>query len=336
MGVRVMMVTGDQVAIGREIASRVGLGTDILDAGLFAEESSPGGPIEDAIERADGFAQVFPEHKFRLVEALQGRAHIVGMTGDGVNDAPALKKADCGIAVSGATDAARAAAAIVLLAPGLSVIIDAIRESRRIFRRMNSYAVYRIAETIRVLLFMTFSILVFNFYPVTAVMIVLLALLNDGAILSIAYDRVTFSQKPEAWRMREVLGISTILGLAGVAASFGLFYLAERVFHVGRETIQTLMYLKLSVAGHLTVFVTRTRGPFWSSRPAPVLLWAVISTQLVATCFAVFGWLMSPIGWAWALGVWGYALAWLLINDRVKLAAYRILDPAGSALPRSI
>jgi H+-transporting ATPase len=249
-----------------------------------------------------------------------------------VNDAPALKKADAGIAVSGATDAARAAASIVLLTPGLSVIIDAIQESRKIFQRMNSYATYRIAETIRVLLFMTLSILVFNFYPVTAVMIVLLALLNDGAILSIAYDRVQYSDQPEAWNMRNVLGLATVLGLAGVVSSFGLFYLGERVFHLNREVIQTLMYLKLSVAGHLTIFVTRTRGPFWSTRPAPVLLGAVIGTQLIATCFAIFGWLMPPIGWGWALAVWGYALAWFLVNDRVKLAAYRILDPKQSAL----
>ena len=152
--------------------------------------------VAKAIEDADGFAQVFPEHKFHIVEVLQKRGHIVGMTGDGVNDAPALKKADCGIAVSGATDAARAAAAIVLMTPGLSVIIDAIKESRKIFQRMNSYAIYRIAETLRVLLFMTLSILVFNFYPLTAVMIVMLALLNDGAILSIAYDNVIYKDHP--------------------------------------------------------------------------------------------------------------------------------------------
>jgi H+-transporting ATPase len=183
-----------------------------------------------------------------------------------------------------------------------------------------------------VLLFMTLSILVFNFYPVTAVMIVLLALLNDGAILSIAYDRVRYSREPEAWNMGNVLGIATVLGVAGVAASFGLFYLGERVLHLDRETIQTLMYLKLSVAGHLTIFVTRTRGPFWSTRPAPVLLIAVIGTQVVATCFAVFGWFMPPIGWTWAAMVWGYALLWFLLNDRIKLTAYRILDPEQAML----
>ena len=327
MGIDVKMVTGDQVAIAREVARGVGLGTHILDASLFAgTQPHQTGQLTDTIEQADGFAQVFPEHKYAIVEALQQRGHIVGMTGDGVNDAPALKKADAGIAVSGATDAARSAAAIVLLTPGLSVIIDAVKEGRKTFQRMNSYAMYRIAETIRVLLFMTLSILVFNFYPVTAVMIVLLALLNDGAILSIAYDRVHYSDQPEAWNMRVVLGIATVLGVTGVVASFGLFYVGERIFHLSPALIQSLMYLKLSVAGHLTIFITRTRGPFWSIRPAPILLGAVLGTQLLATLITVYGVFMAPIGWGWALLVWGYALAWFLVNDRVKLAAYRIFD----------
>jgi H+-transporting ATPase len=336
MGVRVKMVTGDQVAIGKEIASEVGLGTNILNAAVFSEANVPqAAQLEQTIEQADGFAQVFPEHKYHIVEVLQKHGHIVGMTGDGVNDAPALKKADAGIAVSGATDAARAAAAIVLLTPGLSVIIDAIKESRRIFQRMNSYSIYRIAETIRVLLFMTLSILVFNFYPVTAVMIVLLALLNDGAILSIAYDRVQYSDKPEAWNMRLVLGIATVLGLAGVVESFFLFYLAERVFQLDRDSIQTLMYLKLSIAGHLTIFVARTRGPFWSTRPAAVLFGAVAGTQTIATLIAVFGVFMAPISWKWALLVWAYALVGFLVEDRIKLVAYRIFDPQQAVLSKS-
>jgi H+-transporting ATPase len=333
MGVKIKMLTGDQLAIGRETARQLGMGTNILDAEGFGDTlHHETGQLMESIEKADGFAQVFPEHKFHIVDVLQKNGHIVGMTGDGVNDAPALKKADCGIAVSGATDAARAAASMVLLAPGLSVIIDAIKESRKIFQRMNSYAIYRITETIRVLLFMTLSILVFDFYPVTAIMIVLLALLNDGAILSIAYDKVRYADKPEAWDMHTVLGMATVLGIAGVIASFGLFYLGERVFHLDRAFIQSLMYLKLSVAGHLTIFVTRTRGPFWSIRPARILLIAVLGTQLIATVLAVYGILMTPIGWGWGLAVWGYALAWFLINDRIKLAAYRLFDPKRPAL----
>ena len=316
-------------AIAKETAETVGLGTDIVDAaGLGDVKHSETAAVAESIENADGFAQVFPEHKFHIVDVLQQRGHIVGMTGDGVNDAPALKKADCGIAVSGATDAARAAADIVLTTSGLSVIIDAVKESRKIFQRMNSYAIYRIAETLRVLLFMTLSILVFNFYPVTAIMIVMIALLNDAAILSIAYDNVRYNDQPEAWNMRLVLGISTVLGIAGVISAFVLFYLGERVFHLDRSHVQTLMYLKLSIAGHLTIFLTRTRGPFWSIRPARVLWVAVLGTQMVATLIAVYGLFMTPLGWGWALFVWGYALVWFLVNDRVKLLAYRILDPA--------
>jgi H+-transporting ATPase len=333
MGVDVKMVTGDQVAIARETAGKLGLGPNILDASGFGDtKHHETAQLAESIEHADGFAQVFPEHKFHIVDVLQQRGHIVGMTGDGVNDAPALKKADCGIAVSGATDAARAAASIVLLTPGLSVIIDAMKESRKIFQRMNSYAIYRIAETLRVLFFMTLAILVFNFYPLTAVMIVMLALLNDGAILSIAYDNVHYKDKPEAWNMHLVLGISTVLGVIGVVSAFGLFYLGERVFHLDRAHIQTLMYLKLSVAGHLTIFLTRTRRPFWSIRPARVLWIAVLGTQTLATLIAVYGLFMTPLGWGWALFVWGYALAWFLVNDRVKLLAYRIFDPTAAPL----
>ncbi|WGJ13241.1 plasma-membrane proton-efflux P-type ATPase [Methylocapsa sp. D3K7] len=338
MGVFVKMVTGDALAIARETAKKLGMGANILDASGFGDTNRhETAALAESIEKADGFAQVFPEHKFHIVDVLQQGGHIVGMTGDGVNDAPALKKADCGIAVSGATDAARAAAAIVLMTPGLSVIIDAIKESRKIFQRMNSYAIYRIAETLRVLLFMTLSILIFNFYPLTAVMIVMLALLNDGAILSIAYDNVHYKNQPEAWNMRLVLGIATVLGVVGVVSAFGLFYLGERVFRLDRAHIQTLMYLKLSVAGHLTIFLTRTRGPFWSIRPARVLWVAVLGTQVLATLIAVYGLFMTPLGWGWSLFVWGYAVAWFLVNDRVKLLAYQILDPvkAGSVRTRA-
>jgi len=333
MGVKVKMVTGDQIAIAREMARKLGLGQNIVDASVLADtKHHEAGQLAKTIENADGFAQVFPEHKFHIVEVLQKEKHIVGMTGDGVNDAPALKQADAGIAVSGATDAARAAADVALLNPGLSVIVDAIKESREMFQRMNSYAIYRITETIRLLLFMTLSIIVFNFYPVTAAMIVLLALLNDGPILAIAFDRVHYQNRPEAWDMPVVLGVSTILGLAGVVASFGLFYIAERMFHLNREVIQAFIFLKLAVAGHLTIFLTRTRGPFWSIRPAPILFWTAVGTKALATFAAVYGVFMAPIGWGWAVLIWGYALVWFIVNDRVKLITYKIFDSRGTGL----
>jgi len=332
MGVAIKMVTGDALAIARETAQTLGMGTNILDGASLGDSQSEETPAEvKSVENTDGFAQVFPEHKFHIVDILQKHGHIVGMTGDGVNDAPALKKADCGIAVSGATDAARAAASIVLTTPGLSVIIDAIQESRKIFQRMNSYAIYRIAETLRVLIFMTLAILIFNFYPLTAIMIVMLALLNDGAILSIAYDNVRYRNAPEAWNMRVVLGVATVLGLIGPVAAFGLFMIGARALRLGHPQLQTMMYLMLSVAGHLTIFQTRTRGPWWSTRPAWILLAAVCGTQAVATLIAVYGaGLVTPLGWIYSGLVWAYAVAWFLLTDPLKLLAYKVLDPIGA------
>ena len=326
LGIDVKMITGDQVAIGREIARQVGLGEQIIDAAIL-DDGADDDDLGARVEATDGFAQVFPEHKYRIVRLLQARGHIVGMTGDGVNDAPALKQADAGIAVDGATDAARAAADVVLLSPGLSVIVAAIAQAREIFARMTSYATYRIAETIRVLLLISLAIVFMNFFPVTAVMIVLLALLNDGAILSIAYDHARGAPKPVRWDMRGVLTIATVLGVIGVIASFMLFFMADKVFGLSHDVIRTMIYLKLSVAGHLTIFLTRARGPFWSRpAPAPVLLAAVFGTQAIATLIAVYGMLMTPLGWRWAGFVWAYSVLWFLVNDRVKLAGYRWLD----------
>jgi H+-transporting ATPase len=328
MGVEIKMVTGDHTAIAKTTASEVHLGTNIIDSTSFADKSDK--EAGDIVESADGFAQVVPEHKYRIVELLQGRGHIVGMTGDGVNDAPALKKADAGVAVAGATDAAKSAADIVLTSPGLSVIIDAIKESRKIFQRMVSYSIYRIAETIRVLLFIALAILIVNVYPVTAIMIVLLALLNDGAILTIAYDRAQYRNTPEAWDMRTVILVATLLGVLGVIASFSLFYLAYRVFFINSLVIQSMMYLNLSVAGHFMIFVARTRGRFWSFAPAPVLVAAVLGTQLVATLIVVYGLFMAPLGWGLALVVWAYALVWFLITDALKVLFYRHVLERGS------
>ncbi|HSH52016.1 MAG TPA: HAD-IC family P-type ATPase, partial [Bacteroidales bacterium] len=324
---RPLPMPGDQKAIAKETAQKLGLGKNILDANILEEtEFHKKGRVEDQIEQADGFAEVFPEHKYHIVEVLQDRKHIVGMTGDGVNDAPALKKADCGIAVSGATDAARSASSIVLLSSGISVIKDALDESRRIFKRMKSYTIYRITETIRVLLFMTLSILVFNFYPVTAVMIVLLALLNDGAILTIAYDNAKPSQKPDRWNMHQVFTIAMVLGGVGVVESFLLFYLGDQVYHLENDFLQTLIYLKLSVAGHLTVFVARTKGFFWTDKPSWQLLLAVVVTQLIATIISAEGILMAPIGWVNALLIWAYCLVWFFIEDLMKVNVYKLIE----------
>ncbi len=325
MGIHVKMVTGDHIAIAKEIAQEVSLGTNILPAASFMD--SPDADAKRVIESADGFAQVFPEHKYRIVQLLQEIGHIVGMTGDGVNDAPALKKADAGIAVAGATDAAKSAADVVLTKPGLSVIIDSIKESRKIFQRMQNYSIYRIAETTRVLIFLSLSILVFNFYPLTAVMIVILALLNDLPIMMIAYDKVKVQEKPVRWNMRDVLTVASLLGATGVFSSFFLFLIGLQVFHLDMATLQTLIFLKMTVAGHLTIYLARTGVHHFWDRPLPasLLFFTTEITQIVGTLLAVYGVFMNPIGWGLAAFVWGYALVSFLITDTLKIHYFRLM-----------
>jgi len=330
-GIAVKMVTGDNTAIAREIAGRLGLGTAIQKADRLLEgadnEARVSADVAERIERADGFAEVFPEHKYAIVKALQARDHLVAMTGDGVNDAPALKQADVGIAVSGATDAARAAADLVLTAPGLSTIVSAVEEARRIFERMNSYAIYRVIETIRIMCFMVAAMLVYQFYPITAIMIILLALLNDIPIMAIAYDNTWLDPKPVRWQMHRVLTIATVLGLIGVVETFLLLAIAYSWLNIDLAQVQTIVFLKLSIAGHLTLFVARTKRPFWSRPfPAPALLGAILGTQVVAALIAGFGILIEPIPWAYIALIWAYCLAWVVAEDIAKLAVYMYLN----------
>lgn len=327
-GIMVKMVTGDNLAIGKQIAGELGLGSNLVAADENFGQDSATEEFADRIEQADGFAQVFPEHKFRIVKALQSRGHLVGMTGDGVNDAPALKQADAGIAVSGATDAARAAASLVLTAPGLSVIVNAVEQARRIFERMNSYAIYRIVETIRIMIFVVLAMVAFNFYPITAIMIILLAFFNDLPIMTISIDNTWLDPKPVRWNMPRVLTVATVLGLVGVVETFGLLVIARDGLHMGIPQIQSLIFLKLVVAGHMTLFVVRSRRHFFRRPwPSPWLIGALFTGEILATLLVVhpFG-LLAPITWTQAGIVWAYALAWLPIEDWVKLAVYRHVD----------
>jgi H+-transporting ATPase len=335
-GIQVKMVTGDNKAIASEISTQLGLNSNIQRVeNIFKTDTDiqhPSKQIEQQIEAADGFAEVFPEHKYGIVKALQANSHIVGMTGDGVNDAPALKQADIGIAVSGATDAARAAADLILTMPGLSVIIDAISEARRIFERMNSYAMYRIIETIRIMFFVVLAISFYNFYPITALMIILLAFFNDIPIMSIAYDNTYLSKVPVKWDMKKVLNISTVLGIIGVIETFGILIIAKEYLHLNIGQIQTFIFLKLAIAGHLTLFVTRTKTAFFKKPyPAPILLWSAVGTKLLATLFVIYPMgLFTPITWTEVAFIWGYCLVWIFIEDFVKLHLYKRMVHKGT------
>jgi H+-transporting ATPase len=333
-GIRVKMVTGDNVAIAKKISADLGLGKKIYAADEIFERGGGEKAISKKVMRqvqdADGFAQVFPEHKYDIVQALQDQDHIVGMTGDGVNDAPALKQANTGIAVSGATDAARSASDLVLTAPGLSVIVKAVEEARKIFERMNSYSIYRITETIRIMIFVVLAMTIFNFYPITTIMIILLALLNDLPIMTIAFDNTWLDPKPIRWDMRRVLTLATTLGLIGVVETFGILVIARVVLKLDPAHIQSFIYIKLAVAGHLTLIVTRTKYPFFSRPfPAPILLIAILGTQAVAAAIVGFGILVVQIPWSYVGFVWAYCLVWMFIEDWAKLRVYEHLGLSG-------
>jgi len=329
-GVSMKMVTGDNLAIAKQIAAKLGLGSNILRADalpIHGDGRDHTASIE-AVEKADGFAEVFPEHKFAIVKILQKRNHITGMTGDGVNDAPALKQADVGIAVSGATDAARAAADLVLTAPGLSVITHAIEEARRIFERMNAYAIYRISETIRIMFFVVLAMIFFDFYPITAIMIILLAFFNDVPIMTIAYDHTGLEKEPVRWNMQQVITVATAMGIVGVVGSFGMLLIAMDWMHLDVAQIQTYVFLKMAVAGHLVLFVARTKEHFWKRPwPAPIMVWSAVITKLAATLLAAYGFgLITPITWPEIALIWGYSFASALLTDWVKVQVYRHLS----------
>ena len=350
-GVRVKMVTGDDTAIAIETARQLGMGTHIIPAAeAFPKDMDPNNvppAIADAIERADGFARVFPEHKYAIVKALQARGHLVAMTGDGVNDAPALKQADCGTAVSGATDAARSAAALVLTAPGLSVINNAIDEARRIFGRITTYTIYRVALTMDIMFVVVLSTIFLNFVPLTAIMIVLMSLLDDVPIMTIAYDNTPVSKTPIRWQMPRLLGVSVVLGLFSIVETFGLLWIGIRVlthqhlqdtFGLATEgQLQTMMFLQLVAGGHLLLFITRTeRWFFLPPFPASPLVIAIILTQLLAVLMCGFGWFVPAIPWNLIGWVWVYNIVWMFVLGGIRLLTERLASYQTAHQARSV
>ena len=330
-GVAVKMVTGDDVAIGKTIARGLGLGSNIVAASdVFTDDIGKGDiPMDVArrVDTAEGFGRVFPEHKWAIVKAAQQLGHIAGMTGDGVNDAPALKQADVGIAVSGATEAARAAAGLILTAPGLSVIIRGIEEARRTFERMMGYAYYRIAMTISIMVFIVLIMILYQTPALTPVMIILLALLDDVPVMLIALDNAKVTPRPAKWEMRRVLMVSSMLALLGVVQSVGMLRYMHHELQMTVSSMQTGMFMQLVIAGHLLLFSTRVRS-FFFRPPFPQwkLFTAIMGTQVLAALMAANGWLVTPISWGLIGFIWLYNLAWLVVVDAIKVAMFHRLD----------
>ncbi|ANZ73348.1 BA75_01560T0 [Komagataella pastoris] len=295
LGLRVKMLTGDAVGIAKETCRQLGLGTNIYNAerlGLGGAGDMPGSEIADFVENADGFAEVFPQHKYNVVEILQQRGYLVAMTGDGVNDAPSLKKADTGIAVEGASDAARSAADIVFLAPGLSAIIDALKTSRQIFHRMYSYVVYRIALSLHLEIFLGLWIAIMN-RSLNIDLVVFIAIFADVATLAIAYDNAPYSPKPTKWNLPRLWGMSIILGIIlaiGTWITLTTMLLPRGGIIQNFGSVDGVLFLEISLTENWLIFITRAAGPFWSSCPSWELAGAVIIVDIIATMFTLFGW----------------------------------------------
>ncbi|KAJ9081475.1 hypothetical protein DSO57_1014208 [Entomophthora muscae] len=328
-GVQVKMITGDQLIIAKEVAHRLGMQRAILDANKLVEKGVDEETITLRCMRADGFAQVIPEHKYRVVELLQNKGLLVGMTGDGVNDAPALKKANVGIAVHDCTDAARSAADIVLLAPGLSTIIDGITTSRAIFQRMRSYALYRITSTIHILIFFFIIILVEEWH-MNEILLILIAVLNDLATIVIAFDNAQVSQRPDKWRIGQLIFLSTLLGSLLTMLSFAHYYISIDVFGIDQHAVggklQSIMYLHISSAPHFVIFSTRLAGYFWESLPSWFFFTAVMATQVFATLLVIFGipGFIEGIGPGGGFAVLGISLAFFVFLDLIKVWVFKI------------
>ncbi|KAG2206295.1 hypothetical protein INT47_007309 [Mucor saturninus] len=327
LGVDVKMITGDQLIIAKEVGARLGMGRVILDANHLVDPTKSEEEITEHCRRADGFAQVIPEHKYRVVELLQNKGYLVGMTGDGVNDAPALKKANVGIAVEGCTDAARSAADIVLLAPGLSTIIDGIKTSRAIFQRLRSYALYRITSTIHFLLFMFIVTMVHN-WNMPAILLIMICVLNDAATLVIAVDNTEISERPDKWRIGQLLTMSCVLAVMLTVLSFAHFYIARDVFHEHPYVIHSIMYLHISSAPHFVIFSTRVPGYWYKNMPHWLFTVCILGTQVLALFFSVYGVFgekeeVRGCGWAWGMAVLGVSLVYFMLMDVVKVWLFR-------------
>ncbi|XP_042374583.1 plasma membrane ATPase-like [Zingiber officinale] len=337
LGVNVKMITGDQLAIGKETGRRLGMGTNMYPSSTLLGDKNSCGElsglnIDELIEKADGFAGVFPEHKYEIVKRLQDMKHICGMTGDGVNDAPALKKADIGIAVADATDAARSASDIVLTEPGLSVIVSAVLTSRAIFQRMKNYTIYAVSITIRIVLGFLLIALIWRF-DFSPFMVLIIAILNDGTIMTISKDRVKPSPLPDSWKLGEIFSTGVVLGAYLAIMTVIFFYLAHdtdffpekfgvRQIRDSPDQMVAALYLQVSIISQALIFVTRSRSWSFVERPGFLLVVAFLAAQLVATLIAVYAsWEFARIqgmGWGWAVVIWIYSLITFFPLDVLK------------------
>jgi H+-transporting ATPase len=315
--VRVIMVTGDGALTARAVSERVGIGDRVGSAANLHDGAA------EAVEHYDAFAGVFPEDKFRLVQALQRKGHVVGMTGDGVNDAPALKQAEAGIAVSTATDVAKAAASMVLTESGLSGIVRAVETGRRIYQRMLTYTLNKIIKTLEIAIFLSLGVMLTRTFVITPLLIVLLLFTNDFVTMSIATDRVSFSARPDRWDIRNLMLTAGALAGLVLILSFTVFFVGRDVLRLPLQQLQTLVFLMLVFTGQGNVYLVRERNRFWNSVPSRWLIFSSLADVLAVSILATRGILMASIPWSLVGSLLGVVSLYLLLIDGAKVNIFR-------------
>jgi len=341
LGIGIKMITGDQLVIAKETCRQLDIGTNIIPGDVFVDKNKIhedyGVPRSQLVEDADGFAQVSPVDKYTIIKQLHKNHHIVGMTGDGVNDTAALHKADIGIAVAGATDAARSAADIVLKTPGLSVIVDAIVGSRKIFKRMKTYCTYSISMAVRVVLLFTILTVAYNWYFPTVAMVIL-AVLNDGCMMAVSRDRAKPNPFPDKWNGISVFSVAIAYGIYLTVSSIVIFEIAysttwfETTFglhHLNHQGLVGLIYLQVSIGGLATIFICRSRSFSFMEKPGLLVIAAFVVAQVIASVIGAYGLPnqfenFGGCGWGYVLVAWVWCIIWYIPMDILKVICYQI------------
>ena len=321
LGVKPLMLTGDNIAIAKEIARHVAIGPKIIRMDDFRKLSD----TEQArlIEESDGFAEIYPEDKYKIVKLLQARGHMVGMTGDGVNDAPALKQAEMGIAVSSATDVAKASASMVLTEPGIGVIIDAITTSRHIYQRMLTWVINKVTKVIQVIGLLTVGFFWFHDLVVSLLGMVLLIFANDFVTMSLATDNVKHTANPNKWNVRNITFASLIVGALLVIEGVIALYIGQHYFHLEWEQLQTFTVLMLIFTSQFRVYIVRERNYFWSSVPGRELLIATMAAIIGFSLLGIYGVFVTSLTLFQVLFILGFSALFTLAIDFPKYLAFK-------------
>ncbi len=322
-GIAVKMLTGDNIAISKRTAAELALSGSVV----ARTEVNWNSTDKTYFDHIGAFAEILPEDKFKIAGLAQSNNYIIAMTGDGVNDLPAVKAANVGIAVKNAVDALKSAADIVLLSPGISVIRDALVEARKIFSRLYSYSIYRISESFRLIVTIVVLGLIYRAYPLTPIQLILIALLNDIPIISLAFNRVKHFSSPSKIRVTERFILGSLYGFAGLLNSLILFFIMKDVLHWDWGIIQTVYFLKIMVSGHMLIYVAHTKERWYKFLPSKQVIIATTATQLVASALAYFGVFMGSIPFLYVVGVWLWCFAWMQFTELTKIVDQKFIAP---------